>query len=499
MARIALKSLIVFIFPLLLTACTPTTQVQSATLHLSGSDGSARLKPELFGSNIQWENRGDGILEAEQPGAGFDQKAVKLAKESGVTLLRFPGGSLSDTYDWQHGIGPVKKRPQGLSFSGAKVPSHFGTDELLKLSRKLKTDLVLTINFNWSDQHALEWIDYVEKKLIKNNKVQAQYWEIGNEIYAPHENGHTTAAKYAERTNQFARALKQRNPNIKVGAVVEASFLQAAWMKNVYPHMETWNEEVIRRLSSDIDFVSLHFYAPYDKMWDSRELSRLTLAGPDIFRQNVEKIQALLDKYQRTDIQMAVTEYNTFFGDKLKLDSRTAEPEGALFTAMMLFEMAKAPNILFANHWSLINNAVFGMINTHSSPETRPVFDVFKALATQKNNLIYQHTPKSPEYTVKAKGNIPSASIPKLASLVTENSKGELYINLVNRSPDTTLLLNSNELTGNKFKKATINQWSGLDTRAWKKSYIEKKISLSEKHFDIKLPPFSFSVIKLNR
>jgi hypothetical protein len=62
----------------------------------------------LFGTNLEWAYNADGI-------SGTDGSVASgwtnLMQQMGVSTIRFPGGTLSDFYNWQDGVGPESARP----------------------------------------------------------------------------------------------------------------------------------------------------------------------------------------------------------------------------------------------------------------------------------------------------------------------------------------------------------------------------------------------------
>ena len=73
----------------------------------------------LFSSFIEQLGRADytGIYEPEHPESdelGFRKDVIKLVKDLGVNLVRYPGGNFVSGYDWKDGIGPKDKRPVRL-------------------------------------------------------------------------------------------------------------------------------------------------------------------------------------------------------------------------------------------------------------------------------------------------------------------------------------------------------------------------------------------------
>src|SRR5262249_29136047 len=61
------------------------------------------VRRHLFGTNIEWIRNAQGLWNDRT--RSIDDQVVALAKEAGVSLLRFPGGGWSDAYDWRDGVG----------------------------------------------------------------------------------------------------------------------------------------------------------------------------------------------------------------------------------------------------------------------------------------------------------------------------------------------------------------------------------------------------------
>jgi len=449
---------ICFLLTLLtLSACTATQPKvpMEATVTLQSLSGTNTVRGGLYGSNLQWEHDGDGLV--RDGATAFPIPVLQTVKKAGITSIRFPGGALANTYDWKAGIGTPAKRRTGKGFAGQSLPSTFGTDELIRFSRQTGATPVMTVNVSAGPQDAADWVEYLNgsnkspwgKQRVTNTgsgPLHAVYWEIGNELYSPAENGHLDAKAYAAQVRRFATAMKKRDPSIKVGVALEASFLQAAWMKSVFPHLLTWNEDVLKLVGRDVDFLVLHYYAPFDKQFGDDAMKRLVWAGPDVFEQNLGIIRGLAKKYCRSNVEMAVTEYSTFFGEKITLDSRIASTENASFNAMMLMAFMRNPDVTLANHWSLLNNSKFGMIEWDGKKlASRPWFDLFVRLRNLAGGTVVPVKVTSTPYAVEAKGNIPRIDHQSSLQAIAVNKKGKWQMVLVNRAPsqDISVTLNA--------------------------------------------------------
>ena len=104
----------------------------AATIALGSLDAGRPANRMLLGNNVQWVDDGDGLFE---PGTDRAKpNLLDLAVALHPTVLRYPGGSLSDTYHWRNGMGPVAKRGTDEHFHTKKrQPVTFGTVEFLTL------------------------------------------------------------------------------------------------------------------------------------------------------------------------------------------------------------------------------------------------------------------------------------------------------------------------------------------------------------------------------
>ena len=79
----------------------------------------APVNPRTFGSFVEHMGRCvyTGIYEPDHPTAdedGFRQDVLALVRESGVTVVRYPGGNFVSGYRWEDGVGPAADRPVRL-------------------------------------------------------------------------------------------------------------------------------------------------------------------------------------------------------------------------------------------------------------------------------------------------------------------------------------------------------------------------------------------------
>jgi alpha-N-arabinofuranosidase len=508
----ALRILIRWVVVLATTLCghaVAAETAQSINIEIDAEHPGRTIPRTLFGSNLQWGSRGDGILDSG--GNGFNHSVIAAAKKAGVHALRFPGGALANSYRWKNAVGPANQRLPGRNFGGQNEKSEFGVDEFLNLTDALGAEPIITVNLSAGAAEAADWVEYLNggaqttwgQRRTKNGKQQpakVRYFEIGNEIYSPGEPGYLSAELYARKLNVFADAMHARDPTVRIGAVLEAAFQQADWMRKFNPDLLKWNETVLRLAGKDIDFVAIHFYAPFDKVWLNDDLSRLVWAGPDVFDMTMATLRTLIQRFAKPGLEVALTEYSTFFGDKLAPDLRTTTTENALFDAMILMTAIANPEIVVANHWSLLNNNVFGMWESRAGIlKERPFAALFKELAGWSQARVLPVTVSGASYSVSAKGSVPTlSSVLAVRAAAVQRSGGGLQVALVSREPRETqhIRITLKHSQAARFKLAIRTPASGRTE--WLPVRLSNVGSIDGR-FDFDLPPQSFVMMTEDR
>src|SRR5579871_1953953 len=129
--KTSLPSYAAFIFVLALPRF-PASGSPSADVSCSVRAGTF-LNPvpqELFGTNVEWFGQGNGLADAQ---GNLNPSLLNTAASEEISVIRFPGGTLSDFYHWQNGVGPVGSRPMmpHITNPGGE-PDVYGTPEFLK-------------------------------------------------------------------------------------------------------------------------------------------------------------------------------------------------------------------------------------------------------------------------------------------------------------------------------------------------------------------------------
>src|SRR5581483_57465 len=104
--------------------------IADATCTVQAGSGLNPVPEGLLGTNVEWFFQGDGLADGQ---GNLNTSLILTAANQQISSIRFPGGTLSDFYHWQNGVGPVSQRPVMAHGSdpGSEVDV-YGTPELLK-------------------------------------------------------------------------------------------------------------------------------------------------------------------------------------------------------------------------------------------------------------------------------------------------------------------------------------------------------------------------------
>lgn len=143
-----------------------------------------------------------------------DGKILQQLKEMPCTLLRYPGGTVADNFNWKTA---TLENTAEFPFESGEAGTNF--DEFMNFCNQLKAEPLLVVNTkSWfvknevekGAQYAADWVKYCKKK-----GYHVKYWEIGNETYW---DPIMTAKEYGKLVNVYAAAMKKADPDIVISA-----------------------------------------------------------------------------------------------------------------------------------------------------------------------------------------------------------------------------------------------------------------------------------------
>jgi len=181
--------------------------------------------------------------------------------------LRFPGGCQTCTCHWEHGIGPVHRRPvDDDPVFKYKIHCDFGTDEFLDLCAARGIMPFLTLNTpTATPEDAAAWAAYVRNYYASRGlAIPAAYFMFGNENMATHEIGHMTPEMYVAQLREFVPPVRQAYPEAKMLAMGECD---CSGLRK--EHAGPWRSVVIEQAADLFDVLAVTRYSfAYDRPFD---------------------------------------------------------------------------------------------------------------------------------------------------------------------------------------------------------------------------------------
>jgi alpha-N-arabinofuranosidase len=214
---------------------------------------------------------------------GWRPNAIKVLKSLHSGVYRFPGGNFVSAHEWRYAIGDPDKRPPIFDpVWRALQPNDIGTDEFIKLCHLLGVEPYITVNAGTGDEwSAAELVGYCNadastpmgKQRTTNGHPETyhvKFWGIGNEAWGfSYQYGAMRLNQFEYKHNQFARAMKQVDPTIKLiasGAMPDTmtgskeSLNLGTNLIPAYLSPADWTGGLLSNCFDNFDLISEHFY-----------------------------------------------------------------------------------------------------------------------------------------------------------------------------------------------------------------------------------------------
>lgn len=379
LASVVLSGLAIWSFSLERTESHRLHKDRSPKVNQASLSNSTRsLSPNFFCTN----NNALRVTDWSDPNF---VRAVNRLKPS---MIRFPGGTVANYWDWHHGglIEAFREGKDDFFYSFSVKDSQFNDGTLRNFRQGLdltNTEPVLVLNMSTSDlESQLEML-----RTAKEEGLPIKYIELGNELYIDVEDNREIFPQpkdYAERASEWISAIKAEFPQAKIAVV------------GVIPspkkpeRLQAWNQSLIPQTLSKADAIVLHIYAGHalGKKADNRQTypffdpadTKIILGQPFVKWQRVRDYPQF--QLLPSDRQIWITEYNLFedifYGDgKGKKPKVMGSWAHGLFAITMSLLFLEESRVEFICNHQLINNFNFGSI----LPKTNSFIDPVTGLA----------------------------------------------------------------------------------------------------------------------
>ena len=241
-----------------------------AQVFVNSSRRRASMDPRLMGAFLEHLGRAiyGGIYEPDSALAdsnGFRSDVVREMQELKCPIMRYPGGNFVSGYDWLHGVGPKKDRPEVLERAWNSIETNqFGTNEFIEWCKLVGTEPLLATNLGTgTPETSAALVEYcnVEKgtrwsDLRREHGYERPHnvktWCLGNEMDGWWQIGHMPAREYGRKARDAARQIRSIDPSTELIACGSSAPFMPTYL--------VWDRETLEECYPEVDGLSLHRY-----------------------------------------------------------------------------------------------------------------------------------------------------------------------------------------------------------------------------------------------
>jgi alpha-L-arabinofuranosidase len=423
-----------FSFPVLLNAQVPAPMPPAsgstpATISIDASSSPGPVNRLIFGHNSEAcdnarifssDTTDANLLET---GCGLWDPAKQApvpaildrAQGVGMSLLRYPGGSMVCNYDWRKAVGPLSARGDWK----------FGVDEYLALCKAIGAEPMFTMSDYVlpADQlpaHLASLVEYLNAPATPDHPwamkrkdwghpdpYGVKWFELGNESASGNmrvlPQRKYTAEQYAAYANASAAAMRAVDPSIKIGIVM---------MPSPGTDVEcSWNRTVARLAGKSADYLIVHLYGPdVGKNAADPDFQQACLAVGEQSAAHLDEYQAMALRESGRALPIAITEYNGTLAEE-KASYRLSYLLAFECADLLRIYLQPEHHVLTASYWEFLNGA-FGLVRSdRMAPDggtitEEPAYTLYKLWADHLGTKLATTHVDSPRITFAGTGSV---------------------------------------------------------------------------------------------
>ena len=239
---------------------------------------------------------------------GFRTDVLDAMRKIRVPVMRWPGGCFVSTYNWKRAVGP-ERTPMFDKSWRVEDPNTFGTDEYVKMCRKIGCEPYICTNAGTGTPEEMsDWLEYCNldhegefaKWRIANGcrePHKVKYWSIGNENYGGWELGAKTVGEWGRLVLESAKLMKRVDPDTELSAAALSD--------------TNWNVELLRNAGQYLDWISIHKYWDMMPQVNSFADYEGVMAYTDDLGNDLNRVRGLLTAFGlEKKIKIAYDEWN---------------------------------------------------------------------------------------------------------------------------------------------------------------------------------------------
>ena len=493
--------------------------MKPTTLTLHSRFQVGEVDPRIFGGFLEHLGRAvyEGVYDPKSPHAdedGLRTDVMKALRPLGMTAMRYPGGNFASGYHWMDGVGPRESRPTVLDLAWQSLePNQFGTDEFVRLCRKMDWTPMLTVNLGTATpEEARNWVEYCNApagtRFASRRAAHGvrephdvRLWCLGNEMDGDWQLGHVPAAEYAIRAQQAAKMMKDCDRRIELVACGSCGVGLPTYME--------WDRQVLEYVGDLADYVSLHRYVS-NQGGDTPDFLAVTNA---VDRQ-IEEMDAACRFVQarrrsRKRAYLCFDEWNVWYKNR-EMDGRgKVAPhlleeiynlEDALVVAGFLHSFIRHADVVKIANIAQIVNVIAPVLTRGDEVLVQTIFHPFAMMSGRREGVSLRPAVDGPVYEGKTNGRVHTVDSSAILG------RGVLHLFLTNRSPDEEATVQAELADGKIRGVAGAELLTGPDAKAansFEAPHAVRPVPLdgiqtTGGRVALSLPPLSFAAISLN-
>jgi alpha-N-arabinofuranosidase len=437
-----------------------------------------------------------GINTAIWDSSFHSQTTITLLRAAGTSLLRYPGGSLSDEYHWKTNTSLNNTWTWATSF-----------DDFASIAQAINNEAIITVNYGTGNpDEAADWVGY--SNITKGYGFK--FWEIGNENYGSWETDGRSIKHdpftYGMEARDYIAKMKAVDPTIKIGVVVTAG--EDSYANNT-SHPATnprtgvrhngWTPVLLttlKELGVVPDFVIYH---RYEQNPGGESDSRL-LQSAATWKNDAADLRRQLSDYLGSDgdgVELVCTENNSVSSNPGKQSTSIVN---GLFLADSVANILQTEFKMFV-WWDLGNGYTTGTNNSSSLYGWRNYGD-YGITSTDDEPYPTYYVMRLLAKFARPGDSLVSATSQSslLAAYATKRGDGTLNVLLINKSPDQDITAQLG-LTGFvPSLSAVVSSYGRAQDEAARTlegspDVAESVLTGASQNFDYAVPAYSLRVI----
>ena len=348
---------------------TPAASGITHTISIDADSVVTRIPPSEFGHNVDFWI---GTMSTQPT---FLTNVTNLNPH----ILRWPGGSASDTYFWNRGPGewPADVPDFLTDAGGKKIPAHLNygrptakwissLDDYYAMLKTTGSQGLITVNYGYArygtSANPVAAAAHLAADWVRYDHGRTRYWEIGNENYGFWENGYridTTTNKdgqpklitgdlYGRHFCIFADSMRKAAAEVGTPIYIGAITTEAPPKPWDWPVMRTWNSGMIKATRNQADFYVVHsYFTPYNQNTSAHDILYYAATTPG---QIMDYVQQCLHDNGAAIKPIAMDEWNMFAAGRRQQVSNVS----GLFGVIVVGE-ALRNKFGLAARWDLYN------------------------------------------------------------------------------------------------------------------------------------------------